>query len=86
VGTPAQQLRATTSRSRSTCPVSEANLNDHTMTPIVWATKTRPTCCNWPPREHGPLAAARRGPFCSIGGDVGGFRTNGNDVLIFNTL
>ena len=79
---PAQQLRAHDIAVKVDLPGVGANLNDHTMTPIVWATKdstdllqlaTPDNMARWQQRGGGP--------FCSIGGEVGGFLcTNGNDV------
>ena len=79
---PAQQLREHGIAVKVDLPGVGANLNDHTMTPVVWATKdstdlvqlaTPENMARW--QQHGS------GPFCSNGGEVGGFLcTNGNDV------
>jgi choline dehydrogenase len=59
-----------------------ANLNDHTMTPIVWATKDSTDLLQLATPENMARWQQRGGgPFCSIAGEVGGFLcTNGNDV------
>ncbi len=79
---PAKQLRAHDIAVKVDLPGVGANLNDHTMTPMVWATKdstdllqlaTPDNMARWQQRGGGP--------FCSIGGEVGAFLcTNGNDV------
>src|SRR6202000_1375439 len=78
----AHQLRAHNIAVKVDLPGVGANLNDHTQTPVVWTTKdstdllqlaTPENMARW--QSHGG------GPFCSIGGDVGGFlSTDGNDV------
>ena len=79
---PAQQLRAHNIAVKVDLPGVGANLNDHTQTPIVWATKdstdllqlaTPDNMARWQQRGGGP--------FSSIVAEVGGFlSTNGNDV------
>ena len=60
---PAQQLRSHDIAVKVNLPGAGANLNDHTMTPIVWATKDFDrSVATGHPGEHGPLAAARRWP------------------------
>jgi choline dehydrogenase len=51
------------------------------MTPIVWATKDSTDLLQLATPENMARWQQRGGgPFCSIGGDVGGFCANGNDV------
>ena len=79
---PAQLLRAHDLAVKVDLPGVGANLNDHTQTPIVWATKystdllqlaTPDNMARWQQRGGGP--------FSSIVAEVGGFlSTNGNDV------
>ena len=79
---PAHQLRAHNIAVKVDLPGVGANLNDHTQTPIVWATKystdllqlaTPDNMARWQQRGGGP--------FSSIVAEVGGFlSTNGNDV------
>ena len=79
---PAEQLRAHDIAVKVDLPGVGANLNDHTMTPIVWATKNSTDLLQLATPEN--MARWRQrggGPFSSNGGDVGGFLcTNGNDV------
>jgi choline dehydrogenase len=79
---PAQQLRAHDIAVKVDLPGVGANLNDHTMTPIVWATKDSTDLLQLATPENMARWQQRGGgPFCSIGGEVGGFlSTNGNDV------
>ena len=79
---PAQQLRAHDIAVKVNLPGVGANLNDHTMTPIVWATKDSTDLLQLATPENMARWQQRGGgPFCSIGGDVGGFLcTNGNDA------
>jgi len=79
---PAQQLRAHDIAVKVDLPGVGANLNDHTMTPIVWATKDSTDLLQLTTPENMARWQQRGGgPFSSNGGDVGGFLcTNGNDV------
>jgi choline dehydrogenase len=79
---PAQQLRAHDIAVKVDLPGVGANLNDHTMTPIVWATKDSTDLLHLATPENMARWQQRGGgPFSSIGGDVGAFLcTNGNDV------
>jgi choline dehydrogenase len=79
---PAPQLRAHDIAVKVDLPGVGTNLNDHTMTPIVWATKDSTDLLQLATPENMARWQQRGGgPFCSIGGDVGGFLcTNGNDV------
>ena len=58
------------------------NLNDHTMTPIVWATQDSTDLLQLASPENMALWQERGGgPFASNGGEVGGYMsTDGDDV------
>ena len=79
---PAQLLRAHDLAVKVDLPGVGANLNDHTMTPIVWATKDSTDLLQLATPENMVRWQQRGGgPFCSIGGEVGGFVSiGGNDV------
>ncbi len=79
---PAQQLRAHDIAVEVDLPGVGANLNDHTMTPIVWATKDSTDLLQLATPENMARWQQRGGgPFCSNLAEVGGFLcTNGNDV------
>jgi choline dehydrogenase len=79
---PAHQLREHGIEVKVDLPGVGANLNDHTMTPIVWATKDSTDLLQLATPENMARWQQRGGgPFSSIGGEVGAFLcTNGGDV------
>jgi choline dehydrogenase len=79
---PAEQLRAHGIPVRVDLPGVGANLQDHTMTPIVWATKDSTDLLELASPENMALWQERRGgPFTSNGSEVGGFLSVNGDVV-----
>jgi choline dehydrogenase len=79
---PAQQLRSHGIPVRVDLPGVGENLQDHTMTPIVWGTKDSTDLLELASPENMALWQKRGGgPFASNGSEVGGFLSiNGNAV------
>jgi choline dehydrogenase len=79
---PADQLRSHDIPVKVDLPGVGANLHDHTMTPIVWSTKDSTDLLQLATPENMALWQQRGGgPFCSNGGEVGGYVcTDGSDV------
>jgi choline dehydrogenase len=79
---PAEQLRAHGIPVRVDLPGVGANLQDHTMTPIVWATQDSSDLLQLASPENLALWQERRGgPFTSNGSEVGGFLSVNGDVV-----
>jgi choline dehydrogenase len=79
---PADQLRALGIDVKADLPGVGANLHDHTMTPIVWATQDSTDLLEMANPENLSLWQNRRGgPFASNGGEVGGFVSSNGDAI-----
>jgi choline dehydrogenase len=79
---PAEQLHTHGIPVRVDLPGVGANLQDHTMTPIVWATKDSSDLLQLASPENMALWQNRRGgPFASNGSEVGAFLSVDDDII-----